>query len=78
MLEMLEAPRGNSNMGLSHKNSPVPRKLLPAMDQVIKTLLVVLWSLQRGFLPPHGCSSRGRTRLPCVHESLHHKMTTPG
>lgn len=34
--EMLEAPLGDGNVGLSHKHSPVPRKLQPAMDQVIK------------------------------------------
>lgn len=63
-MEMLEAFPGNGNMGLSHKNSPVPRKLLPAMDQVIKILVVVLWSLQRGFLPLHARCTRGRDLPP--------------
>lgn len=61
---MLEAPPGSGNMVLSHKNSPVPRKLFPAMDQVIKILVVVLWSLQRGFLPLPACSTRGRDLPP--------------
>lgn len=60
MLEVLEAPPGNGNMGLSHKNSPEPRKLLQAMDQVMKILVLVLWSLQRGFLPLLACQHKGQ------------------
>lgn len=65
---MLEAPLGNGNVELSQKYSPVPRKLWPAMDQVIKLKYWYLYcrASSEGFSHYLPASTRARA-LPPFH-----------